>query len=57
MHFLKFPPPQKKDEFMNIQLTQLLQKCILSGLKMYAIPNKNQWGEVDSQEDLEFYNS
>ena len=46
----------KTDELKNIQLTQLLQKCISSGLTIKAISNNSEWGEVDSQKDLELYN-
>lgn len=45
-----------ENEYKKIQLTQLLQKCILSGVKIHAVPNHFLWGEVDSKEDLEFYN-
>ena len=46
----------KKDELKKIQVTQLLQKCISSGFKIKAISNNTEWGEVDSQKDLELYN-
>lgn len=46
----------KKDELKKIQITQLLQKCISSGFEIKAISNNNEWGEVDSQKDLELCN-
>ena len=46
----------KKDELKKIQITQLLQKCISSGFEIKAIPNNSEWGEVDSQKDLNLYN-
>ena len=46
----------KKNELKKIQITQLLQKSISFGINVKAIPNNNEWGEVDSQKDLNLYN-
>tara|TARA_Y200000002_G_C22660913_1_gene655690 strand:+ start:1241 stop:1957 length:717 start_codon:yes stop_codon:yes gene_type:complete len=46
----------KKNELKKIQITQLLQKSISFGVNVKAIPNNSEWGEVDSQKDLNLYN-
>ena len=46
----------KKNELKTIQITQLLQKSISYGVDVKAIPNNSEWGEVDSQKDLNLYN-
>tara|TARA_B100001057_G_C22867363_1_gene957148 strand:- start:66 stop:782 length:717 start_codon:yes stop_codon:yes gene_type:complete len=46
----------KKNELKTIQITQLLQKSISYGVNVKAIPNNSEWGEVDSQKDLNLYN-
>ncbi len=46
----------KKEESDIIQTTSLLQKLIKSGVEIRAVPIKDDWFEIDNENDLEIYN-
>ena len=58
MGLLKFVPDfwekntNPKDD--NIDMTSYLSKLLLNN-KIMAVPNKDKWGEIDSQPDLKIY--
>lgn len=40
----------------SVHLTRVLQDAIDQGIQVKAVPNHGPWGEVDSENDLNFYN-
>tara|TARA_Y100001960_G_C14438631_1_gene711365 strand:- start:56 stop:787 length:732 start_codon:yes stop_codon:yes gene_type:complete len=69
MGLLRFTPPGwndfqriwsnlKKNERQNIHITAMLQKIInAKAVNILPLPYFGNWGEIDSQEDLEIYNT
>ena len=41
----------------NCHLTDVLQALVKLGVDIEAVPNVEEWGEVDSMNDLNFYNT
>ena len=41
----------------NCHLTDVLQALVKSGIDIEAVPNFEEWGEVDNLNDLNFYNT
>jgi choline kinase len=64
MGLLKFSPSfWKKIEDslptldLNLSLTAFLNGLIRKGIKIKTVPNKGDWGEIDSPIDLQYYES
>lgn len=64
MGLLKFSPSfwQKIETTLptldrNLSLTGFLSQMIDKGIRIKGIPNKGEWGEIDSSLDLDYYES
>ena len=46
-----------QNEIDNIDITQLLQRLIMSGVNVNAVAIKDKWLEVDTENDFKIYSS
>ena len=53
----KFKNELDKIDIKNIDFTKALQFLINKGYKIKGIPTEELWGEIDTEKDLEFYES
>ena len=53
----KFKNELDKINIKDIDFTKALQFLINKGFKIKGIPTEEIWGEIDTEKDLEFYES